>query len=394
MKTKKFRNRLLFVLAAFALSFGAALSLKIKTPVVTKAVPVNSTKLYLKTNANWRVDGARFAAYFFTDGGANTWVDMEKEPDTDDIYFVISPAQNYDKIIFARMNPQQLANNWGNKWNQTGDLVYDGLRNLSIIPEGSWDGSTAMGVFGETPAEGITNDKVRLWLNRNSHYEDGYSYIIKLNNEYFAPTGHENALYFGVDSSRWFAYYDLPLSKLTGKTLTFIVINGNNETQYVFPNISFASGDNSKVWNVNFNAGNGTITKGAITDRIHNTFFAKVLEGYLTCSPSVDNGYGAFSALDANFLPRDGSNWNMEGDLGGITINDYLSESDYTTGNRTATVDAYVKYVALQTAAGAGSSRQLTHENSVDSTTTVLVLGSMFTVATAGYVFFRKKKLA
>ena len=62
------------------------------------------------------------------------------------------------------------------------------------------------------------------------------------------------------------------------------------------------------------------INKGAITERIYNTFFAKVLE-VITCDANV-NGYGAFEELDANYCVA-----GLGGDLG-VTITDFDSVSD------------------------------------------------------------------
>ena len=99
--------------------------------------------LYLQPNANWKVDGARFAAYFF--GAGETWVDMTLVEDETDIYSVKAPA-GYPNVIFCRMNPNATDNNWNNKWNQTADLkVPADDKVLFVVPANSWDGATAAG---------------------------------------------------------------------------------------------------------------------------------------------------------------------------------------------------------------------------------------------------------
>lgn len=104
---------------------------------------VTANVLYLKPNSNWTKDGARFAAYFFNNSG-NTWVSMT-DSDSDGIYEVNIPTGYTfgENVIFCRMNPSTTANNWNNKWNQTGDLTIptDG-KNLFTVPNGAWDGST------------------------------------------------------------------------------------------------------------------------------------------------------------------------------------------------------------------------------------------------------------
>ncbi len=110
---------------------------KQEEPEVTEKV------VYLKPNANWTTDGARFAAYFFGGSTGEKWVSMTAIEDG--IYQVNLP-EGYDygcSVIFCRMNPNTTANNWNNKWNQTGDLKVptDG-KNLFTLAASAWDGAT------------------------------------------------------------------------------------------------------------------------------------------------------------------------------------------------------------------------------------------------------------
>ena len=94
------------------------------------------TTLYLTPNANWKVDNARFAAYFF--GNGEKWVSMTYNSDLG-VYEVEVPA-GYPNVIFCRMNPNASANNWNNKWNQTADLtVPTNGTNHYTVKEGTWD---------------------------------------------------------------------------------------------------------------------------------------------------------------------------------------------------------------------------------------------------------------
>ena len=97
------------------------------------------SKLYLMPNSNWTMDGARFAAYFF--GNGEKWVSGVKL--SNGMYEFAVPS-GYPNVIFCRMNGSAAANNWSNKWNQTGDLkVPTNGNNLYTVPSGSWDGGTA-----------------------------------------------------------------------------------------------------------------------------------------------------------------------------------------------------------------------------------------------------------
>ena len=111
------------------------------TNYVEPAKPTE-TKLYLKPNANWMADGARFAAYLWGNGVTAVWYDMKLVEGETDIYEFTLP-EGYENIIFCRMKPGTTANDWNNKWNQTGDLKVptDG-KNLFTLAANVWDGAT------------------------------------------------------------------------------------------------------------------------------------------------------------------------------------------------------------------------------------------------------------
>ncbi len=111
------------------IALAAAISIAAATPEI----------LYLTPNSNWTQASARFAAYFF--GNGEQWSSMT-DGDGDGIYEVEVPS-GYPNVIFCRMNPSASANNWNNKWNQTGDLTIptDG-KNHFTVKSGTWDGAT------------------------------------------------------------------------------------------------------------------------------------------------------------------------------------------------------------------------------------------------------------
>ena len=93
--------------------------------------------IYLTPNSNWKQSNARFAAYFF--GNGEKWVSMT-DFDGDGTYECEVPS-GYPNVIFCRMNPSTTANNWNNKWNQTGDLTVptDKSNNHYTVKTGTWD---------------------------------------------------------------------------------------------------------------------------------------------------------------------------------------------------------------------------------------------------------------
>lgn len=103
------------------------------------AISADAATVYLKPNSNWLVDNARFAAYYWNNSG-NGWVSMEIVEGETSIYSATIP-DGVTGIIFCRMNPNTTANNWDNKWNQTGDLTYHSDKLLYTVPNDAWDSS-------------------------------------------------------------------------------------------------------------------------------------------------------------------------------------------------------------------------------------------------------------
>ncbi|MBO7195975.1 MAG: hypothetical protein J6V80_01440 [Clostridia bacterium] len=93
--------------------------------------------IYLTPNSNWRSDNARFAMYVWIEDGDYRWIDMI-DSDGDGIYEGALPA-GYTNIIFCRMDPNK-TNGWSDNktWNQTDDLVYDGINNHYTVSSGAW----------------------------------------------------------------------------------------------------------------------------------------------------------------------------------------------------------------------------------------------------------------
>ena len=115
------------------------LTLLMSIAVVASATKTTGeTTIYLSPNANWKQSNARFALY--TWDVTPNWYDMT-DTNGDGIYECTIPA-GVENIIFCRMNPSATANNWNNKWNQTGDLKYDGSNNHYTVNEGQWDSGT------------------------------------------------------------------------------------------------------------------------------------------------------------------------------------------------------------------------------------------------------------
>lgn len=253
-------------------------------------------------------------------------------------------------------------------------------------------------VYPTNLPEGINLSKLRIWVERRDHYMDGFTYLLRIGSDYYRPSGYHEAL---QPTNAWFPFYDISISLVNGADVGLSVLNdSNNEIALDIPAQTFVPGDNSKVWVVNYDLGSGawSYTKGKVIIKIYNTFGAKVLEGYLSCSPSIHNGYAAYELVRDNFIVRSGTDhWNIYGDLGSVNVDDFANVSDYETGTRTANlVDAYTKFLMLEAnydASQGGSPVQYTNNN--QTTITIMVVLTIIAVLGISYVgrsSIRKKR--
>ena len=98
----------------------------------------SENEIFFKPNANWKSDGARFAAYFYKDAQNYKWVDLKANGN---LYSCAKPTdKKYTHVIFCRMDPAK-NNAWANVWTQTIDIALpsDG-KNLYTLEEGAWKG--------------------------------------------------------------------------------------------------------------------------------------------------------------------------------------------------------------------------------------------------------------
>ena len=206
---KKLLAFLLLLVSAFAV-----LAVANTTKADAAKIP-GGTKLYLTPNANWKIDNARFAAYFFGDGEA--WVSMTKVANETDLYEVTTPAnKNFSNVIFCRMNPSASANNWNNKWNQTADLTFDGVLNHYTVKEGTWD--KGGGTWDQFPKPEVVLPHQSLTSLVSSYFNEGLyvrnttinmdttnlSVMAELYNAFHAHSLYtERTTYFYPDNELW-----------------------------------------------------------------------------------------------------------------------------------------------------------------------------------------------
>ena len=163
--------------------------------------------LYLEPGTHWNKDGARFAAYFYGGGPAETWVDMEGST-CNGLWKVAVPNSAYTNVIFVRMNGSTTENNWndGTKWNQTTDLSISGSNNQYTISDvnggGAWkvsactDKAECNGSSGDDEPDDC--DYVEIYARGKGSYTDIYCNVTSATAQ---STGIKS--YNGNDYATW-----------------------------------------------------------------------------------------------------------------------------------------------------------------------------------------------
>ncbi len=88
----------------------------------TDPVPADTKTVYLDASVITQ-GNERYAAYAFATVGGDAWYDPSG---VEDGLYKFEIADNYDKVIFCRMDGETTENSWTNKWDQTEDLTFDG----------------------------------------------------------------------------------------------------------------------------------------------------------------------------------------------------------------------------------------------------------------------------
>ena len=149
----------------------------------------NPTTVYLKPNDEWKADNARFAVYYWNNGG-NSWKNMTPVDCNGDYYSVDVP-KGYSNFIFCRMNGANQTNNWNNKWNQTLDLtlptngntLYDieSAKYIYLTPNSNWKKSNDQGQAPRFAACFMNSDKSsQTWVSMDAVQGETDVYVAKI----------------------------------------------------------------------------------------------------------------------------------------------------------------------------------------------------------------------
>ena len=152
--------------------------------------------LYLTVHQDWKSDGARFAAYFWNEGGTSEWVSLTSVSGQANMYTCAIPSGR-EKVIFCRMNPSKTENRWNTGsetdgsqkyvWNQTVDLnLSDGNSFTISNPWNSDYESKATGSWRTYSAVG----KAGISGTGTLYYNDGQPVLTGMSNGYVSLNGN------------------------------------------------------------------------------------------------------------------------------------------------------------------------------------------------------------
>lgn len=129
-------KKLFTLLMTLWLAIGSLLAVNLKGGEVLYLTPCDNWINNAKNNGGGKP--GRYAAYFFNNSPkAEAWVAMTQVEG--EFYQVTAPSGNFTNVIFCSMNPGSIGLSWNDKWNQTGDLSYDGTKNHYTVKAGTWD---------------------------------------------------------------------------------------------------------------------------------------------------------------------------------------------------------------------------------------------------------------
>ncbi len=268
----------------------------------------------------------------------------------------------------------------------------------------------------ETKAANFTSDYIRIAVVRPDWWENDDVYQplrIAETSAALDNNTHSDITYFGVESyvadtyytagggfteynTNGIIFYDLPIADITGKYFDLARLSSEiPSAAAVYDKTAPELFDASmlhKIWRI-WGNGNGVFRPEgteAESRNISNAAVTSILYGYLTCSPSTTNGYGAFNNLNTNFNLNDRVFADTD-----VLAYDYASAAEYATGVRTAENVKTADKVAMMSALASGSPSpsgfipMFVNKNNL---IVILALGLLSIVSVGCFYFIRNKK--
>ena len=253
---------------------------------------------------------------------------------------------------------------------------------IAVVRPAFWSVDGAYQTLRIAPSEAdLTNNVFGniTYIDIESHTADTY---------YVAGGGFDEYDTDGV------VFYDLPLATIEGKYFDLARLSPTDTSPAgVWNKTSTELFDSSmlhKIWRI---WGNGAFIERptgstAESRNVSNGVINSLLYGYLTCSPSTTNGYGAFDTLDVHFNLTGRTYFETD------TVLDFIDVADYADGRGTGeTVLTSVKVAMMQAMANSSGMSTLPLLDDKKNLNTILIVGLLGLTTIAGLYISSKKKI-
>lgn len=253
---------------------------------------------------------------------------------------------------------------------------------IAVVRPDWWQGEGAYQVLRLAPTtEDLTDNVVA-----NITYVEIESYTA---DTYYAAGGG-----FTEYTTDGVVFYDIPLATITGKHFDLARLSTTDPATATVLNKTEAELFNTtmlnKIWRI-WGDGNGVYRPEGIeaeSRNVSNGVINSLLYGYMTCSDSANNGYGAFDSLNTNF--------NLTGRTFSETdtVLDFINQSDYSMGRGDGvTVLTSNKIAMMQTMYNLSlSPARITTVDFKKNTKLVFLISLIGMSALAGFYFLKSKK--
>lgn len=349
--------------------------------------------------------------YNWNDGGNNVWPGQPIEE------FDLSEKRADGRYTFtlpvveeasgeAHLRDKFIINSNSNNDAKTGDSAWMGLDathefTLTINAEGM-----VVGGGWNKIAQPYTSDMLRLWVDRGlAAHEQGYLLL-----HYWKDGVDVKTLpagYTEMTVGHWLAYYDVPKADLRDAHMQFIRHDSKGVYAQTFNDSReggetnvYTAGDNAEIfhlWDDGTQFGRGSLDQQEKIVPVAN--LKLVLEGYFTCLDDADNGYRNWDRVKQTWITytdESGEHWRTDGDLTDLMLDDFATEADYATGNRTpGSIDGWSKYQKLEAewnAANAQSPLFGVSFGNMDNGIIIAVVTLLSVVSVSAIVFISMKR--
>ncbi len=183
--------------------------------------------------------------------------------------------------------------------------------------------------------------------------------------------------WFQDDNNEYYGYADIP-TNITGYKIAKLN-NSNYVTTLSYDSTTSLVVDSFAYVRYGLSEGNGINTGGAHDDTAGANLMKKVLEAYNTCSSSVLNGYGAYSALNESFYSH------ATAAAKSATVKTLGGSTNYT-------VQTHMEAMAARSAGGSSTNALLALTISNNGVSTIIIVISSVSLLSLGLFFLLKRK--